>query len=74
MKYLGRFGAQYGLNAKKLSQQWDNINPELELKRNQQREMLGKRYDSKRIFINALLFGFSLIIIFALFTIILIFD
>lgn len=68
-KYLMRFGAQYGLNAKKLSQQWDNIDPELELKKSQQRELLEKRYHGKKILISSLLLSLSLITIFALYTV-----
>jgi len=68
-QYLRRFGVQYGLDARKLSQQWDNINPELELKKNQQRELLEKRYHSKQIIISSLVLSLSLITIFALYTI-----
>ena len=68
-KYLMRFGAQYGLNAKKLSQQWDNIDPELELKKKQQRELLEKQYHSKKNLISSLVLSLSLITIFAFYTI-----
>ncbi|MFW9828036.1 MAG: hypothetical protein ACFFEY_10610 [Candidatus Thorarchaeota archaeon] len=68
-KYLKRMGVHYGLNAQKLSQQWDNINPELELKKNQQRDLLEKRYNSKKVLISSLCLFLSLIIVFAFFTI-----
>ncbi len=69
VKYLKRMGAHYGLNAQKLSQQWDNINPELELKKNQQRDLLEKSYNSKKVLVSSLCLFLSLVIVFALFTI-----
>lgn len=68
-QFLMRFGAQYGMNVKQLSQQWDNINPELELKKQQQREKLEKQYFSKKILISTFILSVSLLAIFALFTI-----
>lgn len=68
MQYLRRFGLQYGMDAKQLTQQWDNINPELELKKTQQRELFEKQYNSKKILISSLLLILSLITVFVLFT------
>ena len=68
-QYLRRYGVQYGLNARELSQQWDNINPELELKKNQHRELVEKQYHSKKILISSLVLSLSLITIFALYTV-----
>jgi len=68
-QFLMRFGAQYGMSVNQLSQQWDNINPELELKKQQQREILEKKYFSKKILISTFILSVSLLAIFALFTI-----
>ena len=69
MQYLQRFGAQYGMDAKQLTQQWDNINPELDLKEKQQRELLEQKYYGKKILISSFLLSLSLIAVFALYTI-----
>ncbi|MFX1499322.1 MAG: hypothetical protein ACFFBH_17530 [Promethearchaeota archaeon] len=66
-QFLMRMGTQYGMSTKKLSQQWDNINPELELKKQQQREILEKQYYSKKIIISTFILSVSLVAIFALF-------
>jgi len=66
-QFLSRFAADYAFNAKRLSQQWDNINPELELIRQKHRELLEKKYNSKKIIITSLLLSFSWIVIFVLY-------
>lgn len=68
-QFLMRFGTQYGMSVKSLSQQWDNINPELELKKQQHREILEKQYFSKKIIISTFILSLSLLAIFILFTI-----
>ena len=49
-----------------MSQTWDNINPDLEKKRRQMKELLEKKYNGKIILRNSLVLSFSLIIIFVL--------
>ncbi len=66
LKVLGRAGS-YGLNIRGLRQTWDYGNPELEMKRNQQREILEKQYNGKRIMITSFLLGISLIVVFVLY-------
>jgi len=68
LKLSGRMGG-YGLNASKIRQAWDNGNPELEIKRNQQREILEKQYNGKKIMITSFLLGISLTFVFVLYTI-----
>jgi hypothetical protein len=67
--YMQRFAVDYAFNAKNLSQQWDNINPELELKRQKHRELLEKKYHSKKIIITSILLSFIWLIIFLLYVI-----
>jgi len=66
LRVLGRAGG-YGLNIRRLRQTWDNGNPELEMKRKQQREILEKQYNGKRIMITSFLLGISLIFVFVLY-------
>lgn len=66
LRILGRAGG-YGLNIRGMRQTWDNGNPELEMKRNQQREILEKQYNGKRIMLTSFLLGISLIIVFVLY-------
>lgn len=68
-QYLRRMGVRNSFNAQRLNQQWDNINPELELKKSQQRDLLEKRYNSKKVLISSLSLFLSLVIVFAFFTI-----
>ncbi len=68
-QYLKRFAIFEGFNARQLSQQWDNINPELELKRQKERELLEKHYHSMKILIISLLLSLSWLVIFVLYTI-----
>ena len=44
-------------------------NPELEMKRKQQLEILEKQYNGKKIIISSFLLGFSLIIVFVLYVV-----
>ena len=64
-RVAGRAGSM-GLNVGKLKQTWDNINPDLEKKRRQMKELLEKKYNGKIILRNSLVLSFSLIIIFVL--------
>ena len=66
LRVLGRAGG-YGLNIRRMRQTWDNVNPELELKRTQQREIFEKQYNGKKNLITSSLLGLSLIIIFVLY-------
>jgi len=67
LKVSGRMGS-YGLNSRRTRQAWDNVNPELEIKRKQQREILEKQYNGKKIMITSFLLGISLISVFVLYT------
>jgi hypothetical protein len=69
-QYMQRFAVDYAFNAKTLSQQWDNINPELESINQKHRELLAKKYRSKRILITAVLLSLIWFIIFILYVII----
>jgi len=67
LKVSGRMGS-YGLNSRRTRQAWDNVNPELEIKRKQQREILEKQYNGKKIMITSFLLGIRLISVFVLYT------
>jgi hypothetical protein len=66
LKVSGRAGS-YGLNSRRIRQAWDNVNPELEIKRNQQRKILKEKYNGKKIFIRSLILGLGLIIVLILY-------
>ncbi|HDZ17065.1 MAG TPA: hypothetical protein ENH75_02170 [archaeon] len=66
LRVLGRAGG-YGLNIRRMRQTWDNVNPELELKRTQQREIFEKQYNGKKNLITSSLLGLSLIIVFVVY-------
>jgi len=64
-RIAGRAGSM-GLSVGNLKQTWDNINPDMEKKRRQMKELLEKKYNGKLILRNSLVLSFSLIIIFVL--------
>lgn len=66
---MKKFGVQFGLNAQRLSQQWDGINPELELIRQKHRQLLEEKYNSKKILINSLLLSLAWLVTFVFYTI-----
>ncbi len=66
LKVSGRVGS-IGLNSRRIRQAWDNVNPELEIKRKQHREILEKQYNGKKIIITSFLLGLSLIIVLVLY-------
>ena len=68
LRVLGRAGG-YGINIRRMRQTWDNVNPALEMKRNQQREILEKQYHGKKIMKTSILLGISLISVFVLYII-----
>jgi hypothetical protein len=67
-KFMQKAG-NMGLIDRNLTQTWDNINPQLELKRQQQREELEHQYFGKKILRNSLILSISLIVIFILYAI-----
>ncbi|MHA2184353.1 MAG: hypothetical protein ACXAAI_05065 [Promethearchaeota archaeon] len=67
-KFMQKAG-NMGLIDRNLTQTWDNINPQLELKRQQQREELERQYSGKKILRNSLILSLSLIVIFIPFAI-----
>ena len=66
LKVSGRAGS-YGLNSRRIRQAWDNVNPELEIKRKQLQEILEKQYNEKKIMITSFLLGISLTFVFVLY-------
>jgi hypothetical protein len=58
-----------GLIDRNLTQTWDNVNPQFELKRSQQRDELERQYSGKKILRNSLILSLSLFIVFILYTI-----
>ena len=66
LRVSGRAGS-YGLNSRRIRQEWDKVNPELEIKRKQQREIVEKQYNGKKIVITSFLLGISLIFVFVLY-------
>ena len=65
--YYGR--APLGYRTYYLGQTWDSINPELEMKRRQMKELLKKKYHGKEILRNSLMLSLSLIIILVLYVV-----
>lgn len=67
-KFMQKAG-KMGLIDRNLTQTWDNINPQLELKRRQQREEIESQYSGKKILRNSLILSLSLIVLFILYAI-----
>jgi F0F1-type ATP synthase assembly protein I len=63
----GRAGS-LGLMIRNLDQKYDNINPDLEMKRKQQRDIVENLYKGKKILRLTFLFSIALFVVFVLFS------